>query len=169
MSDEEPDTTDPFARARGEVLPTVELAEQIAKALAEPYSHQMGVCGRLGLNFRTYKRWLSEDCPEHARDFKRIVLAALEQKRIEDLQRGEAVLGDAHPAKATSYFNMWKFQHESRFKRFYQDDQPTKVELTGKDGGPIEHDLRGKGVDELVALMLGADAVKRGREDGEDE
>lgn len=47
-------------------------------------------------------------------------------------------------------------------------DAPKKNELTGKDGGPIEHELRAKGADELVALMLGADAVKRGK-DGEDE
>jgi hypothetical protein len=150
--------TSPFARARGEMLPTVELAEQVAKLLEEPYSHQLGVCGQLGLSYRTYKTWVGDDSPEHAHEFRRIVLAALERKRVADLQRGEQVLEDAHPAKAGPCFNMWKFQHESRFKRFYQDD-PVKVEHTGKDGADL-----GLSIKEVLKLYIDS---RKDAEDGE--
>lgn len=48
-------------------------------------------------------------------------------------------------------------------------DAPKRTEHSGPGGGPIEHELRGKSADELLATMLSADAVKRGKDEGEDE
>lgn len=149
----------PFARARA----SEELAGRFVKLLQVEHSHQLGVCAQLDIPYTTYKRWLAD---EDATDrgvaaFRRVVLAGLDERRRADLKAAQQAVEDAPGTHAATVWNMRKFAHESRFKRFYADE-PTKVELTGKDGGAVELDLRSKPAEELLAIMLGADAVKRG-------
>lgn len=104
----------------------------------------MGVCARLRVPYSTFKDWMravpGEDDPDLA-EFQSLVISALDQARVADIERAEQALDAAHPAKASATLNIHTFHHEKRFKRFYQgDDEPkaSKVELTGKDGGPLE-------------------------------
>lgn len=159
-----PDNPDaPFARARA----SVELAEQFAELMREEYSHQLGVCGRLGIPYGTYKRWLAD---EDATDpdiaaFRRIVLAALDERRRADLDAAKQAVEDAPGTHAATIWNMRKFAHESRFRRFYADDAAAaKVELTGKGGGPVQHELAALPAKELLELYANA---RKDAEDGE--
>lgn len=133
----------------------MELAERFAALLAEPYSHQLGVCGRLGIPYTTYKRWLADEDaanPDIAA-FRRIVLAALDERRRADLEDAERAVDKAPGTHAATVWNMRKFAHESRFRRFYGDDAAAaKVELTGKDGGPV--DFRNMSTADLLATVL---------------
>lgn len=152
------------SRARASVRPTVELARRFAELLEEPESHQLVVSARCGIPWTTYKDWMS-GCVASATEFRAIVLEALDKRRRADLADMAEAVEEAPGTHAATILNMRKFRHEGRFKRFYKDDEPTKLELTGKDGGAVELDLRSKSVDDLVSLMLAADQVKRGKED----
>ncbi len=117
------------------------LGEAFASALEEPYSHQLGVCGRLGIAWSTHMRWMAADAEPDSdlAEYQSAVLSALDRQRRLDLENGQSQLDQAHPAKAGAQFNMFRFQHENRFKRFYGDQESAKrVELSGPDGGPIE-------------------------------
>lgn len=151
------------SRARASVRPTVELARRFAQLLEEPESHQLAVSARCGIPWTTYKDWMS-GCVASAAEFRAIVLEAMDKRRRADIEDMERAVDSAPGTHAATILNMRKFRHEGRFKRFYKDDEPTKLELTGKDGGAVELDLRSKPVEELVALMLAADQVKRGSE-----
>ena len=130
----------PPARAR--LQPNKELGEKFAELIAKPDSHQLGVCGKLGINYRTHMRWLNADAEPGSdlAEYQIAVLTALDNERQLDLEGGRSQLDGCHPAKAGSYFNMFSLVHKSRFKRFYEDEdgQRHKVELTGADGGPLE-------------------------------
>lgn len=152
MSERDPDNPDapsePFTRPRA----CVELAERFVALLAEEHSHQLGVCGQLGIAYATYKRWMTDDedaAPEVAA-FRKIVLAGLDAQRRKDLKAAEDAVDDAPGTHAATVWNMRKFRHESRFKRFYADE-PVKVEHSGKDGGKIELGLSAKELLDLYA------------------
>lgn len=140
------------------------MAEQFAELLQEEHSHCLGICGRLGIPYRTYQRWMAPDGPEDAVEFRRIVTAALDEQRRKDLKAAQDAVDEAPGTHAATVWNMRKFRHESRFKRFYADE-PAKLELTGKDGGPVELDMRNRSVDELIALVM---ATGKREEDGDE-
>ena len=118
------------------------LGKKFAALLAEPNSHQLGVCAKLGIPWRTHMdRMAAQTEPgSDAEAYQSAILEALDRQRQLDYEDGKQLLDSAPPAKAASYFNLFKLRHESRFRRFYADDNAQKhqVELTGKDGGPIE-------------------------------
>lgn len=116
------------------------LGEAFAALLAEPYAHQLGVCAKLGIPWSTHMTWMGKDADPDSdvAQYQSIVLGALDDQRRLDLDGGQTQLDNAHPAKASAQFNMFRFQHENRFRRFYGDQEVKKVELTGKDGEPLE-------------------------------
>jgi hypothetical protein len=134
--------------ARVRPRPNAELGEEFARLLGEPHAHQLGVCGKMGLSYRSYKRWMAadvdeDDCKQDLADFQRIVLSALEDARVRDIEAlDHAVdcLQGPDVAKAGAYVNKHTFHHQNRFKRFYaNDDEPKKAELDigNKDGKPF--------------------------------
>lgn len=121
-----------------------------------------------GMVPRTYYRRMagdSEDCLA----FQRVLGPALHE-------HAEALLAEAKrdiesaEGGSSAYVNWHKWLLPKRHPKLF-GEQPAeqRVELTGKDGGAVELDLRSKSVDDLVSLMLAADQVKRGTEEGEDE
>lgn len=151
--DKIPDNPDvpiePPTRARA----SAELADRFADLLAEEHSHQLGVCGQLGIAYATYKRWMSDDedaSPEVAA-FRAIVLRALDARRKEDMRQAREAVEGAPGTHAATVWNMRKWAHEQRFKRFYAEE-PARVELTGKDGGAI--DFRNMSTEDLLATVL---------------
>jgi hypothetical protein len=115
------------------------LGEQFAELLKERDSHQLGVCAKLGIPW-----WLHMECmAERAEpgtpvgDYQLAVLAALDDRRRADMDDMRDDVVNAPGTHVATIWNMRKHRHESRFRRFY--DEPQKVELTGKDGGPIHH------------------------------
>lgn len=151
------------SRAHASVRPTVELAGRVAELLEEPESHQLAVTAQLGIPWSTYHDWMSGRVAS-AVEFRAVVLRALEKRRRADLDDMVRAIEDAPGSHAATIWNMRKFRHEGRFKRFYADE-PTKVELTGKDGGPIEQQLSGLPAKELLELY--AKARKDADEGGE--
>jgi hypothetical protein len=145
-------TDDTLARARGSIdRASAELAERFVELLQVEHAHCLGVCGQLGIPYRTYQRWMSPDGPEDAAEFRRIVLSALDERRRRDLDDAQEAVNGAPGTHAATVWNMRKFRHESRFKRFYEPE-PAKVELTGKDGGPVA--MTGVPTAELLSLLL---------------
>lgn len=151
-----------YSRARGA---DVELGRAFAALLAEKHSHQLGVCGRLGIPWQTHMTWMAKT-PEPGSDlaeYQREVLAALDRQRVADLEDIDTTLEQAPDAKTSTLWNVRKHRHESRFRRFYEPETPlvSKVELTGKDGAPIAvtaaPPTRAQAVSEL-ARLLGMDA-----------
>lgn len=130
------------ARARSRA--NAELGRMFAELLKEPDSHQLGVCAKLGIPWRTHMDWMAArvEPGTDLADYQSAVLAALDEQRRLDLENGQSLLDNCHPAKANAQFNMFKFRHENRFRRFYSDEEASapkqQVELTGKDGGPVE-------------------------------
>lgn len=127
------------ARACETRCPCKQLGEAFAELLGEPYADQQGVTAELGINYRVHMRWMAKEW-EPGTDgeaYQMTVLAALDRQRRLDLENGQAQLDASHPAKAATQFNMFRFQHENRFRRFY-GDAVQKVQLSGEDGGPIE-------------------------------
>lgn len=121
-----------------------------------------------GVNPRTYRRWIEHDGEDY-RGFQDEVLPAL-------LDHAEALLREAKAdiESAEGGSNAWAGWHKWLLpkrhpKLFGEQPQEQRVELTGKDGGAVEHEMRVKGCEELITVMLAADAVKRGREDDIDE
>jgi hypothetical protein len=119
------------------------LGRKFAALLEEKNSHQLGVCARLGIPHSTHMRWMAADT-ETGSDlaaYQAAVLLGLDRQRMLDLEQAQEKLDQCHPAKAGAQFNMFKFSHENRFKRFYGDDaQRHEIALTGKDGKAIEHE-----------------------------
>jgi hypothetical protein len=168
MSELEDDKPDAQTQEPGHprVRASAELGEQFAALLAEEHSHQLGVCGQLGIPYSTYKTWMADDPEANAgmAAFRRIVLAAVDKQRRDDLKAAQEAVDEAPGTHAATVWNMRKFRHESRFKRFYADE-PAKLELTGKDGGPVELDMRNRSVDELIALAI---ATGKREDDGDE-
>jgi hypothetical protein len=158
-----PDAPTALPRARA----SAELGEQFAALLKVEFSHQLGVCGQLGIPYRTYKDWMAEEHPTNdgIAAFRRVVMAALDERRRADLAEAQRAVDAAPGTHAATVWNMRKFAHESRFRRFYGDDAAaSKVELTGKGGGPIETQLSGLPAKELLELYARA---RRDAEDGD--
>lgn len=119
-----------------------------------------------GLLPRTYRKWMDSDSEAHVA-FQEVVVPALHEHAAALLREAKADIDSAQGgSNAWSSWHRWLLPKRHP-KLFGEQPAEQKVELSGKV--EHEHDLRGKGVDELVALMLVADAVKRGREEGEDE
>ncbi len=149
--------TGPSARART-IDPSRELGERFAELLKEPHAHQIGVCARLGIPWGTHKRWMAaEDPKDDVAAYQAAVLLGLDRARINDLKDAYEKVNDAPGTHASTVWNMRKHAHESRFRRFY--DEPTRHELTGKDGGPIQHqDVKQMTTDELAEIVRQAEA-----------
>lgn len=128
--------TDPASRARA----SKELGEEFAKALQEAHAHQLGVCAKLGILEHQHHDWMRSKAEPGTpvAEYRLAVLRGLDEQRRKDLTDIEVALEAAETGKATPVLNMRKWRHESRFKRFYDD--AAKVEVTGKDGGPIQHE-----------------------------
>lgn len=143
-----PSTADPPARARA--TPNAELGRQFAELLSEPHAHQLGVCGKLRINYRTFKRWMAAETEggTDLDDFQGLVLDALEQARVRDIKNMTEALDDLDGpgvAKASALVNMRTFHHTNRFKRFYgNDEDPKKLEMSGPDGKPLQQEHSGK-------------------------
>jgi hypothetical protein len=130
----------PDTSARARVSACRELGKAFAELLSEDDSHQLGVCAQLGIPWRKHMRWMAADAEPgtDVADYQSEVMAALDRQRRLDLEQGQTQLDGCHPAKSGAQFNMFKFRHESRFKRFYEETQKHEIELTGKEGGPVE-------------------------------
>lgn len=113
--------------------------------LLEDGSHQLGVCGKLGIPWRTHMEWMAAkpDAGSPLAAYQGAILAALDRLRMVDLEEAQTKLDGCHPAKAGAQFNLFRFRHENRFKRFYADEtaQKHQVELTGKEGGPVQSEV----------------------------
>ena len=128
--------SEPLAPTRAR--PNKALGEQFAELMKEPHAHQLGVCARMRISYATFKRWMANEEPDaDLAEFQAAVLDGLDRARRADLTDMETAVLAAAGTHAGTVWNMRKHRHESRFKRFYDD--PQKVELTGKDGGPVEH------------------------------
>jgi hypothetical protein len=140
----------PAPSARARATPNAELGRRFAELLAEPHAHQLGVCGKLRLNYRTYKRWMAAETEggTDLDDFQGLVNAALEDARVRDIQAMEQDLEQLQGpgvAKAGALVNMRTFHHTNRFKRFYgSDEDPKKLEMSGPDGKPLQQEHSGK-------------------------
>jgi hypothetical protein len=122
------------------------LGRKFAALLEQRDSHQLGVCAQLGIPHSTHMRWMASDA-EAGTDlaaYQSAVLLGLDRQRMLDLEQAQEKLDKCHPAKAGAQFNLFKFRHENRFRRFCADEtaQKHEVQLTGKDGGPIETESR---------------------------
>lgn len=140
--------TDTPAPARARLKANAELGRRFAEALEEPESHQLGVCGKLRINWRTHMRWMAQeidpaDDPDLA-EYQALVLEALDKQRRRDLEDAQDKLDNCHPAKASAQFNMSTFRHKGRFARFYEEPAKHEVQLTGKDGGPMQVESNAK-------------------------
>lgn len=101
-------------------------------------------------------KWMATDAADNAdlAAYQAEVLRGLDAQRVRDLADMEAAVKGAAGTHVSTIWNMRKFRHESRFKRFYDD--PTKFELSGPDGGPVQVDVVAKMSDaELRRLALG--------------
>jgi hypothetical protein len=138
------------ARARVErASPSAELAERISELLAQPHATLMGACFNAGVHYKTVKRWLLAD-PETANEdlaaFQFIVGQAVERERVRELERHEDdfnALRGPTVAKASALVNKFQWAHTNRFRRVYDEDvapKQTALELTGKDGGPVQQE-----------------------------
>lgn len=136
------------------------LGLKFAELLGERHSHQLGVCARLGIPWRTHMSWMAKDASGDAdlTAYQCEVLAGLDAQRVADLDDIDRVVGDAavEPGRVSTLWNVRKHRHEGRFKRFYDD--PTKVELSGPDGGALQVDVVAKLSDaELRKLAMDGD------------
>lgn len=119
-----------------------------------------------GLLPRTYRKWMEGDSEPH-RAFQAIVQPAL-------LEHAEALLREAKSdidsaeGGSSAWANWHKWLLPKRHPKLF-GEQPQEHSVAV--GGTVthEHELRGKSADELLATMLSADAVKRGKDEGEDE
>lgn len=156
----------PPARARPYMAsPTRELAEEISRHLAQPKASLVGACAMAGVYYRTVKRWLAAEVTEETdpelADFQVIVVGAMERERVRDLLTLDiefnALRGMAS-SKAGPLVNKHVHYHTNRFRRFYADDEaPSKVELTGKDGGPLKSLTLGAGLGKRTAAQIAND------------
>lgn len=128
------DQSTTISRARA----SKELGELFAEALKEPHSHQLGVCAKLGIVHHLHVEWMraKREPGSDVAAYQMAVVAALDARRIADLNDMEEAVNDAPGTHAATVFNMRKHRHESRFRRFYDD--PQKVEVSGPDQGPIQ-------------------------------
>lgn len=135
------------------------LGLEFAELLGEKHSHQLGVCARLGIPWRTHMSWMAKDASGDAdlTAYQCEVLAGLDRQRVADLDDIDVVVEAVEPGRASTIWNVRKHRHEGRFKRFYDD--PTKVELSGPGGGALQVDV--------VSKM--SDAELRRAVDGDDE
>lgn len=126
--------------ARARRNPDAELGKRFADLLEGPDAHQIDACAALGIPWRTHMDWMAANPKQGSdlADYQSEVLKALGRQRRLDLEGGQESLDRCHPAKAGAQFNMFRFRHEARFRRFYADDSAHKVEISGPNGGPIE-------------------------------
>ncbi len=158
-----PVPAEPLARARPR--PCKALAEQFAVELAKPHSHQLGACARLRVSYAAYKRWMAaepKEDEEDLADFQAIVLEALDEARVRDIEDLEVEFARVKTGKSGALINKHTFHHGQRFKRFYANDEEpkeSKVQLSGPDGKPIQTDNKhehraAKGLSKDVARVL---------------
>lgn len=125
--------------ARACACPCKTLGEQFSALLSEPHAHQLGVCGRLRIPYRTYKDWMAKQ-PEPGsplEEFQGIVLEALDRARVRDLQNIVVTVEAADNAKASTLANVLLHSHKNRFKRF-EEAAKSEIELSGPDGAPLQ-------------------------------
>lgn len=132
------------------------LGLDFAELLKERHSHQLGVCARLGIPWRTHMSWMAKDASgdDDLTAYQCEVLAGLDRQRVADLDDIDVLVEEAETGKASTLWNVRKHRHEGRFKRFYDD--PAKLEVSGPDGGALQLDVVGKMSDaELRRAALG--------------
>ena len=161
--------THPRARANAE------LGRRFAELLAEPLSHQLGVCGKLGIPWRTHVRWMAADAEPDSdlAAYQCAVLEALDRQRIEDLKDIDVGVERAPGTHVGTFWNVRKHRHESRFRRFYED-ATSKVEVSGPEGAPMQHEHRqllprAEALAELRKLAAEDPEIAKALGDGEDE
>lgn len=91
---------------------------------------------KAGISRKTYWRWLDGE-DEASEAFQREVLPALyEQARAAEQKAESDIASGLNGSSAWANWHKWKL--EGRYRKIFGDLAPTRVELTGKDGGPIE-------------------------------
>jgi len=129
-----------------------ELGERFAELLSEKNSHQLGVCAKLGIPYRTHAHWMAQEAEPGSdiAEYQSAVLAGLDAARRADLDDIDLAIDESEGSHVGTVWNSRKHRHDSRFKRFYEPDTQ-KVELTGKDGAPI--DVRARPMTRAEALV----------------
>lgn len=113
-----------------------ELGELFEAALKEPHAHQKGVCAKLEIDEWRHWEWMRSRTDD-TRDYRMAVIRGLDYARIADINATDRAIEEADAAHCSTVWNSRKHRHESRFRSFY--DEPTKIEHSGPNGGPIEH------------------------------
>jgi hypothetical protein len=116
------------ARAKGKV---------VADALrADSRCFQIEAALKAGMSQATYYRLLDAET-DAGEAFQAEVLPALfEQARSEE-ERAERDIGTAENG-SSAWGNWHKWRLEKRYRKLFGDLSVQKVELTGKDGGPVQ-------------------------------
>lgn len=105
-----------------------------------------------GLVPRTYRRWIEHEGEEY-RGFQAEVLPALHEHAEKLLEEARKDIDSADGgSSAWAGWHKWLLPKRHP-KLFGEQPAESKVELTGKDGGPVQ--LAGVPTDELLKLYLG--------------
>jgi hypothetical protein len=89
-----------------------------------------------GIHESTFYRWLDSD-DEAAMAFSAEVKAAIFERAEVDEKKAESDIGSAESG-SSAWAGWWKWKLSQRYRKLF-GDLTQKVELTGKDGGPIHH------------------------------
>jgi hypothetical protein len=131
-----------LARARSEAMTPDEARERgrvVAAALrADARCFQQEAALKAGILPARYWRLLDGDSPTCEAFQAEVLPAVYEQARAEE-QRAEGDIGSAENG-SSAWGNWHRWRLEKRYRKLY-GDLAQKVELTGKDGGPVEQDV----------------------------
>lgn len=160
------DTVNTLSRARARPV-TVDEAREKGKAVAaylraDQKAFQEQAALAAGINVRTYHSWLSGS-DETDLAFQAEVLPAVMECARKAEEQAEQDIGCTENGSG-AWSSWWRWKLAQRYRKIFGDLAPQKVELTGKDGGPIElAAVQSKSDAELRRLALADDA-----EDGDE-
>lgn len=129
------------------------LGQKVAARLRSGHDVYQGEAAvKSGIAERTYYRWLDGEEEGHLAFQAEVLPALYDQAKMAEAEAERAigcVEGGSGPWQS---WHRWKL--EKRFRRIYGAVAEQKIELTGKDGGPVEtRELRDLPTDELLSLL----------------
>lgn len=137
---------------------TPELTKRFAEAVEKghPYS---SACDLLGISVTTFTEWVARGEGRHERpatDAHAAFAAAIKEAKAKREQRWQGVIEDA-AIGGTWQAAAWLLERTNR-KEFGRHES---VEMTGKDGGPVEQRITGDKQREQVTALIDELAAKR--------
>ena len=131
-------------------------AAEIIAAKLRDGAFQQEAALAAGIPDRQFRHYLWEsDDPEHL-EFQQVVGLALYEQAHKMEREAMADIGSAQGGSgAWATWHKWRL--EKRFRKIFGDLSERKIELSGPDGGPMQHshDYSRMSDDELKAYVLG--------------